>query len=119
MDRNPEPENTQHDVVVCLGINCRRNGSPELMEQLRQLLSEDETFQIKRYLCFGACDVGPNIVVTPDRLWYSLATPEYMENIAAAIQKGEELPGLANQVRPMIRDANFAMLEAKRGQLES
>ena len=116
---NGEAENAKRDVVVCLGINCHRNGSPELLEQLRQLLAHDETLQIKRYLCFGACDVGPNMVVMPDRLWYSLATPELMENIAAAMQEGKELPGLANHVRPMIRDAVLKMLEAKRDQLES
>ena len=119
MSKNQEPERTQQDVVVCLGINCRRNGSPELMEQLQQLLSQDETFQIKQHLCFGACDVAPNIVVSPDRLWFSLATPEFMESIATAIQEGKELPGLANHVRPMIRNAVFTMLEAKRNQAES
>ena len=117
VEMNPEAEKPQHDVMVCQGINCRRNGSPELMEQLQQLLSQDETFQIKSYLCFGACDVAPNIVVVPDRLWYSFVTPAYMEGIAAAIRKGESLSGLANHVRPIVREAVFSMLEAKREQL--
>ena len=117
VEMNQETEKTQHHIMVCQGINCRRNGSPELMEQLQQLLSQDETFQIKPYLCFGACDMAPNIVVVPDRLWYSCVAPEYMEDIATAIRKGEDLPGLANHVRPMVREAVFSMLEAKRDQL--
>ena len=116
MDMNRETEKTQHDAVICLGINCRRNGSPELLERLQQLLSQDETFQIKHHLCFGACDFAPNIVVVPDRLWYSLVEPEHMEDIAAAMQKGEDLPGLANHVRSIVRNAVFSMLEAKRDQ---
>ncbi len=117
MEMNQETEKTQHHIMVCQGINCRRNGSPELMEQLQQLLSQDELFQIKSYLCFGACDMAPNIVVVPDRLWYSFVAPEYMEDIAAAIRKGEDVSGLANYVRPIVREAVFSMLEAKRDQL--
>jgi (2Fe-2S) ferredoxin len=117
VEMNQGTEKTQHYIMVCQGINCRCNGSPELLEQLQQLLSQDETFQIKRYLCFGACDVAPNIVVVPDRLWYSFVAPESMEDIAAAIRKGEDLSGLANHVRPVVRNAVFSMLEAKRDQL--
>jgi NADH:ubiquinone oxidoreductase subunit E len=117
VEMNQEREKTQHHIMVCQGINCRRNGSPELMEQLQQLLSQDETFQIKPYLCFGACDMAPNIVVVPDRLWYSFVAPDYMADIAAAIQKGEDLSALANHVRPIVREAVFSMLEAKRDQL--
>jgi NADH:ubiquinone oxidoreductase subunit E len=117
VEMKQETEKTQHHIMVCQGINCRRNGSTELMEQLQQLLSQDERFQIKPYLCFGACDVAPNIVVVPDRLWYSFVAPDYMEGIATAIRNGENLPGLANHVRPMVREAVFSMLEAKRDQL--
>jgi NADH:ubiquinone oxidoreductase subunit E len=117
VEMNQETGKTQHHIMVCQGINCRRNGSPELMEQLQQLLSQDEMFQIKPYLCFGACDMAPNIVVVPDRLWYSFVAPEYMEDIAAAIRNGEDVSGLANHVRPVVREAVFSMLEAKRDQL--
>jgi (2Fe-2S) ferredoxin len=107
VEMNQETGKTQHHIRVCQGINCRRNGSPELMEQLQQLLSQDETFQIKPYLCFGACDMAPNIVVVPDRLWYSFVAPEYMEDIAAAIRKGKDVSGLANHVRPVVRGLFF------------
>jgi hypothetical protein len=40
-----------------------------------------------------------------------------MEDIATAIRNGEDLPGLANHVRPMVREAVFSMLEAKCAQL--
>ena len=90
MERMQATKKTQHQIIICQGINCRRNGSLELIEQLQQLLSQDERSQIKPHLCFGACDVAPNIVVVPDRLWYSFVAAEYIEAIAAAIRKGKD-----------------------------
>ncbi len=103
-------EKTQHHIFVCQGSNCRRNGAPELMERLQQEWSHDEVFEITRYLCFGACAATPNVVVLPDRLWYSFVLPEYVEDVVAAIRRGEEVPGLANHVRADVREAVFQAL---------
>jgi NADH:ubiquinone oxidoreductase subunit E len=110
-------ETPQRQIVVCHGIHCRRNGAPELMAQLQQTLSQDATVEITRYNCFGACDAAPNVVVVPDRLWYSFAMPEYGEQVADAIRRGEALPGLANHVRPAVADAVFQTLEARPSKL--
>jgi len=98
-------------VWVCLGASCRRSGSPELLERLEQALAEEADVEVGRYLCFGACTVSPNIVVMPERLWYSYVLPEYVAQVAEAIRHGEALPGLAHHVRPMIRDAVFQKFE--------
>ena len=98
-------------VRVCLGASCRRSGAPELLEQLEQALAEDEDVEVTRYLCFGACAVSPNVVVMPERLWYSYVMLDYVDQVADAIRQGEELPGLANHVRPMIRNAVFHQFE--------
>lgn len=94
-------------VWVCLGASCRRSGAPEVLERLEQALAEEADVAVRRYLCFGACTVAPNIVVIPERLWYSYVLPEYVAQVAAAIRHGEALPGLAHHVQPMIRDAVF------------
>ncbi len=80
------------------------------MERLQQEWSQDEAFEITRYLCFGACAATPNVVVLPDRLWYSCVLPEYVEDVVAAIRRGEEVPGLANHVRADAREAVFQAL---------
>jgi NADH:ubiquinone oxidoreductase subunit E len=33
-------------VWVCLGASCRRSGSPELLEQLKQALAEEEDVEV-------------------------------------------------------------------------
>jgi (2Fe-2S) ferredoxin len=94
-------------VWVCLGASCRRSGSPEVLARLEQALAEEVDIEVRRYLCFGACTVSPNIVVMPERLWYSYVFPEYVVHVAEAIRHGKVLPGLAHHVRPMIHDAVF------------
>jgi NADH:ubiquinone oxidoreductase subunit E len=113
----PHTETPQRQIVVCHGINCRRSGAPELMEQLQQALAQDETVEITRYNCFGACAAAPNVVVVPDRLWYSFAMPEYGDHVVEAIRRGAALPGLANHVRPEVADAVFHTLEARQSEL--
>jgi (2Fe-2S) ferredoxin len=109
----PHTDTPQRQIVVCHGINCRRNGAPELMAQLQQTWSQDESVSITRYNCFGACAVAPNVVVVPDRLWYSFAMPEYGDHVIEAIRRAEALPGLANHVRPEVMDAVFHTLEER------
>jgi (2Fe-2S) ferredoxin len=97
-------------VWVCLGASCRRSGSPEVLAQLEQALAAQEDIAVTRYLCFGACAVSPNIVVMPERVWYSYVFPEYVAQVAEAIRQGTELPGLAQHVPPMIRNEIFCKL---------
>jgi (2Fe-2S) ferredoxin len=76
-----------------------------VLQRLEQALAEEADVEVKRYLCFGACTVSPNIVVMPERLWYSYVFPEYVAQVAEAIRHGAALPGLSQHVPPMIRDA--------------
>jgi NADH:ubiquinone oxidoreductase subunit E len=110
---NDETENTRCHIKICLGSSCRRNGAPEVMAQLQAAFTQDEAFEVHRYFCFGACNAGPNIVVIPNRLWFSFVIPAYVDDVVSAIRRGEELPSLARHVRPDIREAVLQSLEAK------
>lgn len=98
-------------VRVCLGASCRRSGAPELFDLLEQALAEDEDVEVSRYLCFGGCGAAPNVVVMSERLWYSYVLPDMVEQVVAAIRRGEPLSLLANHVRSMIQDAVFQKFE--------
>jgi (2Fe-2S) ferredoxin len=71
---------------------------------LEYALAEEADVEMTRYLCFGACAVSPNVVVMPERVWYSYVFPEYAAPVAETIRQGKALPGLAQHVPPMIRD---------------
>jgi (2Fe-2S) ferredoxin len=92
-------------VWVCLGASCRRSGSPEVWEQLTQALAAEADVEVRQYGCFGACAVSPNILVMPERVWYSYVMSAYVPQVTEAIRQGAAIPGLANHVPPMIRDA--------------
>ncbi|PON13723.1 hypothetical protein C2W62_32845 [Candidatus Entotheonella serta] len=108
-----ETENTRSYIKACLGSSCRRNGAPEVMEQVQAAFTQDEAFEIDRYFCFGACDAGPNIVVMPERLWFSFVIPAYVDDVVSAIRRGEELSSLAGHVRSLIREAVLQSLQAQ------
>jgi (2Fe-2S) ferredoxin len=46
-----------------------------MLERLEQALAKEADVAVRHYLCFGACTVSPNIVVMPERLWYSYVLP--------------------------------------------
>ena len=106
-------ERPKQRVFVCQGSNCRPEGGPEVMAGLQQAFQDEAAIEVEPFICFGACAVSPNVVVVPDRLWFSYAYPEYVDDVAQAIRKGEEMSGLANHVRPDVQRAVFDSLEAK------
>jgi len=37
--------------------------------------------EVKSYMCFGACQEGPNIVIYPEKNWYAKVKPEDLDEI--------------------------------------
>ena len=98
-------------VIVCQGSNCRPNGGPEVIARIQGAFKDHADYEVERFNCFGACAVSPNVIVVPDRLWFSYVYPEYVDNVVEAIRNGEEVPGLANHVRPDVREAVYESME--------
>jgi (2Fe-2S) ferredoxin len=44
--------------------------------------------EVKPYLCFGACDQGPNIVVYPHKCWYAGVKIEDLPEIVDSLAGG-------------------------------
>jgi (2Fe-2S) ferredoxin len=60
-------------LFVCDNQDCRSRGSLELADKIEALLEERgslDDVEIEPYTCFGGCDIGPNMIVYPDRAWY-------------------------------------------------
>ena len=58
-------------VLVCQNEDCKSRGSGELLEQLKEKLGASADVEVKPYMCFGGCGAGPNIVLYPQKVWYS------------------------------------------------
>ena len=55
-------------VLVCQNADCKARGAAELLDKLSQRLKDNGGVEVKPYMCFGACQAGPNIVVYPNKV---------------------------------------------------
>lgn len=87
-------------VYVCEGGDCSEKGSIDLHEDLKSTLHERDTggrIRLRKYPCFGGCAHGINVVVFPDRCFYSKVTaddlPEIVDHLLGEGPKVERLCG--------------------------
>jgi sirohydrochlorin ferrochelatase/(2Fe-2S) ferredoxin len=59
-------------VAVCTNQTCAADGSPAVLERLRQEARDSDACdaRITRSSCLGRCGDGPMIAVYPDGVWY-------------------------------------------------
>jgi NADH:ubiquinone oxidoreductase subunit E len=90
--------NGSHKLFVCDNVDCCSRGSLELMEKIEEMLeSEDEAgeVEVEQYTCFGGCDIGPNMIVYPDRAMYSGVQDADLPDIVAHLcEKGPRVARL-------------------------
>ncbi len=73
-------------VFVCIAKYCKENKSEALYDRLREIVKEKklQDVTVTGSGSVGLCDIGPNIVVYPDGVWY-------------AGVKNEDLPEIVEQ----------------------
>jgi (2Fe-2S) ferredoxin len=87
-------------VYVCEGGDCSEKGSIDLFEDLKALLKERDPhgeIRLRKWPCFGGCAHGINVVVYPDRRFYSgvkkADVPEIVESLVGGGPPVERLTG--------------------------
>ena len=77
--------NTQYrkQVLVCGGTGCTSSGSKKVLKALEDALEENgiKDVLVVRTGCFGLCSLGPIMIVYPEGVFYSQATPEGVQRI--------------------------------------
>ena len=55
--------------LVCQNVDCKNRGSEQLMAELQKRVEAKglADVEVKSYMCFGACQEGPNIVLYPEK----------------------------------------------------
>ena len=55
--------------LVCQNVDCKNRGSEQLMAELQKRVEAKglADVEVKPYMCFGACQEGPNIVLYPEK----------------------------------------------------
>ncbi|VTU37672.1 Ferredoxin [Variovorax sp. PBS-H4] len=90
------------EIYICNNTDCRSRGADRVLAALREACGA--AVQVHTYMCFSACNSGPNVVIPQRRCWLSSVTPEDAA-IVCAVVAGAEPPA-------RLREKNDADLEA-------
>jgi (2Fe-2S) ferredoxin len=92
-------------VYFCEGGDCSEKGSVELHNMMQERLEGREEGEIhnrlRKYPCFGGCEHGVNVVLFPDRVFYSKVTRDDLDEIEKHLvgdgPKVERLTGIVEE----------------------
>jgi len=99
-------------VLVCQNVDCMQRGSGELFEKLREKLKDTDDIEVKTYMCFGGCQSGPNIVLYPQKVWYSGVKKGDVDDIAAHAAGGPAVERLTHGIDPTLKELIYQVLDA-------
>jgi (2Fe-2S) ferredoxin len=100
--------------LVCVNVYCAEGGSRELRADLQERLTETGSpVQVQEYVCFGACTMGPNLVLHPEGTWYMGVQPGDLDEIVAHIQGGPPVERLTKRVEPVLHELILDILDAE------
>ena len=101
-------------VYVCEGGDCSEKGSVELYEELKAQIHEKDpegAIRVRKYPCFGGCAHGINVVVFPDRCFYSKVTPaDLPEVVKSIVGNGPKIERLSGKVEKDVEQITYDLL---------
>jgi len=79
----------KQNCFVCLNVDCKSRGAEQLMKELTdKVATRSLDVEVKPYICFGGCEHGPNVVIHPQKRWYSGVKPEDLPEIVESFAGG-------------------------------
>lgn len=105
---------TERTLLVCVNVDCEERGSPDVLAALlrRQDAGDLPDVDVREYICFSACEKGPNVVCVEDQIWYCGVQTEDVDEIVAALQEGTTVDRLTQGTDKVTRNLIFSILEA-------
>ncbi len=82
-------------VFVCTNdrkgqrASCADGDSTVIRETLKQKIKDKglrESVRISKCGCMGLCSNGPNVIIYPQKIWFSQASPQDIERILEEIE---------------------------------
>lgn len=102
------------EVFVCMNVDCKSRGAEEVLEKLNSRLDELGLEHIlpEPYLCFSACQHGPNVILPTKRCWLSGVSTEDVDEIIEYIGGGAEIKRLTEGNDPGLKKLIFDIMDA-------
>jgi (2Fe-2S) ferredoxin len=102
-------------VYVCEGGDCSEKGSIDLHGELKTMLEAKDTLgtnKLRKYPCFGGCEHGINLVLFPDRVFYShVKTEDLPEIVDHLCNGGEPVKRLTGVVAKDVEQITYDLLD--------
>jgi NADH:ubiquinone oxidoreductase subunit E len=99
-------------IHVCVNVDCVLRGAEAVRDRLRELVDEgDHDVEINDYICFAACEQGPNLLIEHERAFYSEVGPGHAEGILEHAAGGEPVNEI-DRSSSFIARKIFNMLDA-------
>ena len=99
-------------IHVCVNSDCVMRGSEAVRDRLRDLADETGSdIEINDYICFAACEQGPNLLVEHCRAFYSEVEPGHAADILAHAEGGSPVADIDRSDSFLARKI-FNMLDA-------
>ena len=98
--------------LVCQNVDCKSRGSEEVMTQLDKKVRAKglADVEVKPYMCFGACQDGPNIVLYPEKSWYAGVKLEDLDEILGHLSGGPDVKRL-DKIDPSLKELIYQLLD--------
>jgi (2Fe-2S) ferredoxin len=82
------------------------------MKEIEQRVASKgiEDVEVRSYMCFGACQEGPNVVLYPEKSWYAGVKKEDLDEIVEHMAGGPEVKRLDN-IDPSLKDLIYQLLD--------
>lgn len=108
-------ENKTRLVYFCEGGDCSERGSVELHNEMKDRLETSDpegVNRLRKYPCFGGCEHGVNVVLFPDRIFYSKVTAADLDDIEKHITgKGPAVERLTKIVEDDVEQITWDLLD--------
>ena len=99
-------------IHVCVNVDCAMRGSEAVRDRLREIVDETGAdVEVNDYVCFAACEEGPNLLIEHCRAFYSGVGPEHAEGIVDPSEGGEPVEEI-DRTSSFIARKIFNMLDA-------
>jgi len=96
---------------VCQNVDCKSRGSEQIMNELaNQVATRSLDAEVKSYLCFGACEEGPNVVIYPQKNWYAGVKLEDLPEIVDSLAGGPAVTRL-DTIDSSLKEMTYSLLE--------
>ncbi|MFQ5851263.1 MAG: ferredoxin [Candidatus Binatia bacterium] len=98
--------------LVCQNVDCKSRGSEEIIRDLEKLVVDKglNNVEVRPYMCFGACQEGPNVVLYPEKSWYAGVKKEDLNDIAEHLAGGPDVKRL-DKIDRSLKELIYQLLD--------